>query len=140
MNKTGRIPYQGRTTSKHQALLVRVLVFQILLTLATLICLYVFVGLVAAYSALIGGVIYLIPNAYQLRHIVASDNSNNLGDALRGIYKSEIWKMALTAILFALAFGLVRPIEPFSLFGVFVLLQLIAVFSTLLNKPVRKRG
>lgn len=126
MSKTGRTPYRGRTTSRHLQQLRRVFLIQCLLTLLSLGLLYLSVGLVSAYSGLLGGLVYLLPTAYQLRHIFVPDNSNNIGQTLRGLYKSEIWKMALTATGFAVVFSTVKPIEPFSLFGVFVLLQLTA--------------
>lgn len=137
MNETGRNSNQGQTTSRHHQRLRRVLILQLLLSLVSLCLLYLSVGMVSAYSGLLGGLIYLIPTALQLRHIFVPDNSNNIGQTLAGLYKSEIWKVALTATLFAVVFSTVNTLEPFSLFGVFVLLQITAWLAGIFMGPSR---
>jgi len=77
-----------------------------------------------AYSAFFGGLIYLIPYAYVTNrilvkkpHTVAEQSANK---ALAELYISQIWKMVIGALLFALVFVLVKPLSPFSLFGTYI--------------------
>ncbi|MEH6648824.1 MAG: ATP synthase subunit I [Motiliproteus sp.] len=106
---------------------------QIVLTLILSTVAWLSAGFIAGYSALLGGLIYLIPFAYQARRVLLSDPNAGLRQSVRDLYKSEIWKMALTMVSFGTVFVLVKPIEPFSLFGAFILLQLSSWLAPLLQ-------
>lgn len=80
-----------------------------------------------AYSALLGGLIYLIPYAYvanriltDTTHTTAEQSANR---TLADLYIGQIWKMVIGALLFALVFVLVQPLSPFSLFGTYIAVQ-----------------
>ncbi|MCW8886324.1 MAG: ATP synthase subunit I [Motiliproteus sp.] len=138
MGKAGSRKFKGRTTSRNHKLIQQMLLIQMVATLVISGVLYPLAGMVNAYSALLGGLIYLIPSLYQAKKIFSSNNSNNIRVILRDLYKSEIWKMALTIVLFGIVFSSVKPIEPFPIFGVFILMQLIAwITPLLLNKGRR---
>ncbi len=79
---------------------------------------------VQAYSALLGGLIYLVPNGYFTLRVMGNRHVSGARNALANMYASEIGKMLLVAALFASTFMLVQPLSPFSLFGTFILLQL----------------
>ncbi|MEH6442383.1 MAG: ATP synthase subunit I [Oceanospirillaceae bacterium] len=81
------------------------------------------------YSALLGGLIYLIPYAYVANRILVKekriDAENTPNRALADLYIGQIWKMVIGALLFALVFVLVKPLSPFSLFGTYIAIQAI---------------
>jgi ATP synthase protein I len=129
--KTGSRKFRGSTTSKNRKLIQRLLLVQVGLTLLITALLWLLKDWVTAYSALLGGMIYLIPSLYQARKVFAPVESSNIRQILRDLYKSEIWKMALTIVLFGVVFSSVRPIEPFSIFSVFILMQVMAWFTPL---------
>ncbi len=131
MGNTGPGQFRGRTTSKNRKLIQRTLIIQVSLTFLTAAVVLLTAGQVAAYSALLGGLIYLVPNLYQVKQVFSTSDSNNIRQILRDLYKSEIWKMALTIVLFGVVFSTVKPIEPFSIFGVFILMQLVAWITPL---------
>ncbi len=79
-----------------------------------------------AYSALFGGLIYLLPSYVFARKALAVQAKNTPGAVIRQLYASEIWKMMITMLLFAAVFILIRPLNPFSLFCTYVWLQLAA--------------
>ncbi|WP_432471416.1 ATP synthase subunit I [Amphritea sp. HPY] len=81
---------------------------------------------VTAYSALFGGLIYLLPNYVFARKALAVQAKNTPGAVIRQLYASEIWKMMITVLLFAAVFILIQPLNPFSLFCTYVWLQLTA--------------
>jgi len=81
-------------------------------------------GRVEAYSALLGGGLYLIPNLYFIWRALGNRHANSARTVLVSMYASEIGKMLLAVALFSATFMLVRPLSPFSLFGTFMLLQL----------------
>lgn len=80
---------------------------------------------VESYSALIGGLLYLLPNLYFTWRVLYSKRpSETAQQVVIGLYASEIGKMVLAAGLFSATFILVKPLSPFSLFLTFILLQL----------------
>ena len=80
-------------------------------------------GLVAAYSAWIGGVICVLPNAYLALRMAAARATGAPRKMLHAAYWGEAGKLALTAALFALAFVLVRPLSPGALLLGFIASQ-----------------
>lgn len=82
-------------------------------------------GPVAAYSALIGGLLYLLPNLYFTWRVLFSKRpAETAQQVVMGVYAGEIGKMAFAVGLFSATFVLVNPLSPFSLFLTFILLQL----------------
>lgn len=78
----------------------------------------------AGYSALLGGVTYLVPNAYFAWRVLSRSSDTPRG-VLADMYIGEIWKMVITIACFAAVFILVQPLSPFPLFLTFVLLQIL---------------
>lgn len=81
---------------------------------------------VTACSALFGGGIYLLPSYVFARKALAYQAKNSPGAVIRQLYTSEIWKMGTTIALFSAVFILIQPLNPFSLFGTYIWLQLAA--------------
>jgi ATP synthase protein I len=82
-------------------------------------------GPVHAYSALLGGLLYLLPNLYfTWRVLYGKRPAETAQQVVISLYASEIGKMVLAAGLFSATFLLVDPLRPFSLFLTFILLQL----------------
>lgn len=80
-------------------------------------------GHVEAYSALLGGLACVIPNAFlALRLFLAKRDAR---EVLLAAWIGEIGKFALTVIIFIVIFSLVRPIAPLPLFAGFIIAQLM---------------
>ncbi len=128
-------PAQNRGIEIHQQRnqIATLILSQTLLTLAAGMVAWLSAGTVAGYSALLGGLIYLIPFTYQASRVLISDPNAGVQQSVWVLYKSEIWKMALTMVSFGTVFVLVKPLEPFSLFGVFILMQLSAWLTPLIQ-------
>jgi ATP synthase protein I len=94
-------------------------------------------GKVSATSALLGGLVAVIPNGYLAARLLAPQ-ADNAATLLRSAWIGEFGKAVLTALLFGLIFGLVRPIAPLAVFGGFIAAQLV-VFGALLL-PTRTPG
>lgn len=112
----------GKRSDRAKARYFTVLKYQSALLLV-LSAVAVFIDFVAAYSMLIGGLIYLIPNGYFAKKHFKKQTQRSAQGTLAELYASQIWKMALMAISFSLAFVLVKPISVFSLFAMLILLQ-----------------
>ncbi|MBY4676567.1 ATP synthase subunit I [Marinobacterium arenosum] len=129
---------QGVHSERMRGRIYRILLVQAGLTLLIALLLAGF-DRTAGYSALLGGAIYLIPNLYFARRALRHKPGASAGQVLAEMYASEIWKMGMTALLFAAAFILVRPLSPFSLFATFILLHLVNFAALVwLNKRFQK--
>ena len=84
-------------------------------------------GRMAALSALMAGVVCLIPSGFvlavSLREI--SPGETGLANAVRG----EAGKFALSILLFALVFAFVKPLDAAAFFATFVVLQLCTAIA-----------
>lgn len=85
-----------------------------------------------AYSSLCGGVIFLLPSyAFTYRALMVRQVRNTPGAVITQLYTSEIWKMGLSIALFSAVFILIQPLNPFSLFGTYIWLQLTGFMAQL---------
>ena len=119
----------------------RLAVFPVLMTQLVVVLLFAAVlwqwqGAVAGYSGLCGGVIAWLPNMYFAHKAFRFSGARAAQAIVRSFYAGEAGKLVLTAVLFALTFAGVKPLEPLAVFGVFFLTQLVNWFSPLL---IRKR-
>ena len=96
-----------------------------------------FAGHVEAYSALLGSLTCVIPNAFlALRLAVARKDA---GAVLRAAWLGELGKLGITVVMFLLIFALVRPLQVLPLFAGFIAAQLM-VFIGLLIKDGTEDG
>ncbi len=91
-------------------------------------------GDVAGYSGLCGGLIAWLPNLYFAHKAFRFSGARAAQAIVRSFYAGEAGKLVLTAVLFALVFAGVKPLDAAALFGVFLLTQLVNWFAPLLMK------
>ncbi|HEX6997001.1 MAG TPA: ATP synthase subunit I [Gammaproteobacteria bacterium] len=88
-------------------------------------------GDVVALSALIGGLIAVIPNGFLAARLLAPRAATSAQALMRAAWLGEVGKLLLTALLFGAAFALIRPISPAAVLGGYIAAQLV-VFGALL--------
>ncbi len=74
------------------------------------------INTVAAYSALLGGLICVIPNAWFASRLLLKAGRGDSRAFLRAAYVGEAVKLIMTAALFALVFVRVKPLHAPALF------------------------
>ncbi|NVK40824.1 MAG: ATP synthase subunit I [Oceanospirillaceae bacterium] len=102
-----------------------ILLLQSAIALVLCALLLLFAGRVEAWSALLGSLIYLVPNLYFASRTLSRQHGLSGPKVLAAMYIGQIWKMALAILGFSLVFVLVKPLSPFSLFGAFILQQIL---------------
>ncbi|MCH8943464.1 MAG: ATP synthase subunit I [Proteobacteria bacterium] len=113
--------------------IARVLMWQVLVAVALAAVLWGIYGNTAGYSALLGGVTCVVPNAFLALRLVVPRRDPG-GQALIGAaWIGEIGKLALTVLFFTLVFTLVKPLSAAALFAGFIVTQLVT-FSGLLMR------
>ena len=86
---------------------------------------------VAATSALLGGAVVVVPNGFLAARLLQPSRDESAEAMMRAAWLGQIGKWLLTALLFGVIFGFVRPIQPLAVFAGLIAAQLV-VLGTLL--------
>jgi len=95
----------------------RVLMWQFLVGAALAAVLWGVYGNVIGYSALLGSLICVIPNAFLALRLVVPRRDPGAKALVGAAWVGEIGKLALTVLFFTLVFTLVTPLSAAALFG-----------------------
>lgn len=106
----------------------RLLVIRRLLAAQLFVCLLVALiallfGWVASYSALLGGLICLVPNSYFAYRTFRFRGARAAKHIIRSFYQGEAVKLGLTAVMFACVFAGIKPLAPLALFVGYLAVQ-----------------
>ncbi|MCB1756731.1 MAG: F0F1 ATP synthase subunit I [Gammaproteobacteria bacterium] len=104
-------------------LLVRRLLIAQMLVVIGLPLLFLFNGILAGYSALIGTLTCFVPNVYFVYRTFKFSGARSAKLILRSFYAGESLKLLLTAVFFGLAFAFVKPIDVLAVFTGFIGVQ-----------------
>ena len=107
---------------------------QICITCTAACFLWLVIGKIAGLSALLGGLICLIPNLYMAYKTFAYSGATAAQKIVNSFYKGEAGKLLLTIAGFSLVFLLVRPLDPLALFLTYVVVQSVFWFTPVLMK------
>lgn len=113
---------------------VRILLVQCVVTCLMAGLFLVFKHENAALSALCGGMIYTIPNAYFVRKAWQYTGASQAANAVRSFYKGETWKMVLSASLFGLLFKSFPQADLIAVFVTFVAAMMSNIMAPLYVK------
>lgn len=95
-------------------------------------------GTTAAISALLGGLVNMIPNAYFARTMFRYQGARAAKQIVNSFYKGEALKIVLSIALFMLVFKFFN-IVPLVFFATYIVAQMVFWFAPLIfdNKPDR---
>jgi ATP synthase protein I len=83
-----------------------------------------------ALSALVGGLIQIIPQAWFSRQAFKYAGARQMDLVVRSMYRGEFGKVVLTAAMFAAAFTLNKQWNYIALFSAFLLMMPLQLFVT----------
>lgn len=113
----------ARTPNKspfHRTPAFPVLVLQLIVTLAVALVLWIFQGLIAGYSGLLGGLVALIPNSYFAFRVYRYSGARSARAIVGEFYSGEAGKLILTAVLFIAVWLAVKPLVVAAVFGGYI--------------------
>jgi ATP synthase protein I len=113
---------------------LKVLVLQVGIGLVLAAAFWGFDGRVAGYSALLGSLTCVIPNAFLALRLIAPRRDPGASALVRAAYIGELGKLGLTVLMFSIVFVLVRPLSAAALFAGFIAAQLMTFAGLLGNK------
>ena len=120
-----------------KSVMLKMLVAQVGVGAVLAVVLWRIYGDVAGYSALLGSLVCVVPNAFLALRLIAPRRDPGAQALLRAAWIGEIGKLALTVLIFTLVFTLVRPLSAAALFAGFIATQLVT-FSGLLMRSERE--
>ena len=113
--------------------MLKVLFWQIGIGMVLAAALWGIYGHVAGYSALLGALTCVIPNAFLALRLAVPRRDPGARSLIRAAYLGELGKLALTVLMFSIVFVLVRPLNAAALFAGFVATQLMAFAGLMLR-------
>ena len=120
-------------------MVAKVLLAQLALTLVLAMLFWGTDGRVSGYSALLGGLTCVIPNAFLALRLAAPRRDPGARALVRAAYVGELGKLALTVLMFTMVFTLVRPLAAGALFAGFIAAQLVT-FAGFLMRDKKTSG
>jgi ATP synthase protein I len=91
-------------------------------------------GWTAAYSALAGGMIATVANAWFAIKVLGGRQSQEPAAVLRGFYWGELNKIIFTCAMFAAAFVLIRPVNAAALLAVYFFVHMTPAVMTMISR------
>ena len=113
--------------------MLTVLVWQFGLGVVLAAAFWILGGYVAGYSALLGSLTAVIPNAFLALRLAVPRRDRGAKSLIRAAYIGELGKLALTVVMFIIIFTLVRPLAAAPLFVGFIATQLVTFVGFLLR-------
>ncbi len=116
-----------------KSVMLKLLVAQIGVGVVLAAVLWRIYGDVAGYSALLGSLVCVIPNAFLALRLVVPRRDPGAEGLVRAAYIGELGKLALTVLFFGLVFTLVKPLSAAALFAAFIATQLVTLSGFLMR-------
>lgn len=110
-----------------------ILLIQVLVTSIASLAVAASFGAIAAYSVGLGGAIALVANAYFAYKAFRYFGARSARAIVQSIWAGAAGKWVITAVLFALVFVGVEPLEPVMLFAGYLLALMAAACAPLLK-------
>jgi ATP synthase protein I len=117
-----------------KSVMQKVLAIQIGVGVALAAVLWGIYGDVVGYSALLGSLVCVIPNAFLALRLAVPRRDPGAQALVRAAYIGELGKLALTVLFFSLVFTLVRPLSAAALFAGFIATQLVTLTGLLMQR------
>lgn len=93
-------------------------------------------GEIAAYSSLLGGMIFVLPQLYFGVKAFLHTGARSIQKIVINFYKGESSKLVIISLSFGLIFKFVEPLDYFALYSTFISVLVLNCFSALLvNTP-----
>ena len=114
-------------------MVAKVLLAQLGLTVVLAMLFWGTDGRVSGYSALLGGLTCVIPNAFLALRLAVPRRGPGSGTLVQAAYIGELGKLALTVLMFGIVFALVRPLAAGAVFTGFIAAQLVTLSGFLMR-------
>ena len=108
----------------------KVIVIQFLVSVIAATGAFALLGLVTAYSVFLGGLISTIPNGYFARKAFRYRGARYTPQIVKSFYAGETGKLVMTAVMFALVFAMIRPLNELAVIVSFIITVIAGLIAT----------
>lgn len=105
------------------------LAIQLLVTVVVVIALAMTVDLETASSVALGGLAYIVPNAYFAKYVFRHSAADSAQLALRWFYVGEVIKIIATLLIFAMAFLWMERLNEAALFATYIVMLVLNLWG-----------
>lgn len=96
-------------------------------------------SVLAGYSALAGGLIFLVPNTWFAYQVYKIEGARNMSLMVGNLFRAESIKLALTAVFFAAVFNLMEPMHAPALLFTFAVMVVMGAALRWFMRPKPQR-
>ncbi len=107
----------------------KVIVLQFIATIVLALIVFLLWDLTSAYSALIGGLISVVPSGYFAKKAFKYQGAHNADNIVKAFYGGEVGKLVLTVMLFVMVFITLKKINVIALMLEFVAIQITGLIA-----------
>jgi ATP synthase protein I len=108
----------------------KVIVTQFVVTVIAALSTFALLDTVAAYSAFLGGMISVLPNAYFALKVFRYRGARQMPMIVKSFYAGETGKLIITTVLFALVFAGIRPLNELAVIISFIVTLFAGLVAT----------
>ncbi len=108
----------------------KVIVTQFIATLLMALSAFALRDSVTAYSVLLGGLVSALPNAYFALKAFRYSGARQMPQVVKSFYAGESGKMIITAVMFALVFAGVRPLNELAVIISYIIVLISGLIAT----------
>lgn len=109
----------------NQSAAYKLLWLQLAMTVVITLLLLIYTGMAQAGSALLGGLTFILPQAFFVKFAFRESDQRAPGRILYWLYAGEAGKLVLAGVMFALCFTLVKSLDAVVFFAIFIGMILI---------------
>ncbi len=129
-------------TNNNRSVAYKILILEAIITAVITLVLALGVSVINAYSVAVGGLAFIIPNAYFTKYVFRYSAADSPQLAIRGFYLGEAIKIIATVLIFTLSFLLIKQLNVPALIFTYVLMLILNLWgnSFFMNSLVTKEG
>ena len=116
-------------TNKNRTVAYKLLACEAILTGVAALLLLITVNIETAASVIIGGLAFVVPNAYFTKYVFRYSASDSARLAVRGLYVGEVIKIIATVVIFTLAFLVVEQLNVSALFLTYIVMLILNLWG-----------
>jgi len=116
-------------TDKNRSAAYKMLVIQAFVTVVSVLVVYAAVDTNTAKSVAIGGLAFIVPNAYFAKYVFRHSAADSAPLAMRWFYIGEVIKVFATVLIFAMAFLWSEKLNVAALFITYIIMLVINLWG-----------
>ncbi len=108
----------------------KVIVTQTIVTFIATLSSFALIDIVTAYSVFLGGMVSTLPNAYFALKAFRYRGARQMPLVIKSFYAGESGKLIITAVMFALVFAGVKPLNELAVIISFIITLIAGLIAT----------